>query len=62
LRTALSLARLWAGQGRKTDARQILEPVYGAFTEGFRIADVRKAKALLDGLGAKKRAGAARQD
>src|SRR6202051_4385453 len=37
LRHSLSLARLRVGQDRKTDARQILEPVYGAFTEGFRI-------------------------
>jgi predicted ATPase len=47
LRNALSLGRLWVGQDRKTDARQILEPVYGAFTEGFQIADVREAKKLL---------------
>jgi tetratricopeptide repeat protein len=52
LRNALSLARHWIGQDRKTDARQVLEPVYGAFTEGFQIADVREAKTLLDGLDA----------
>jgi predicted ATPase/DNA-binding winged helix-turn-helix (wHTH) protein len=52
LRNALSLARLRVGQDRKTDARQILAPVYGAFAEGFQIADAREAKALLDGLDA----------
>jgi len=52
LRNALSLARLRVGQDRKTDARQILKPLYGAFTEGFQIADVREAKMLLDGLDA----------
>jgi len=52
LRNALSLARLWVGQDRKTEARQILEPAYGAFTEGFQIADVREAKKLLDRLDA----------
>jgi predicted ATPase len=52
LRNALSLARLWVRQDRNTDARQILEPVYGAFTEGFQIADVREAKTLLDRLDA----------
>jgi predicted ATPase/DNA-binding winged helix-turn-helix (wHTH) protein len=52
LRNALSLARLRIGQDRKTDARQTLAPVYGAFTEGRQIADVREARALLDGLGA----------
>ena len=52
LRNALSLARLRVGQDQKTDARQILKPLYGAFTEGFQIADVREAKMLLDGLDA----------
>jgi predicted ATPase/DNA-binding winged helix-turn-helix (wHTH) protein len=47
LRNALSLARLWVGQDRKIDARQILAPVYGAFTEGFQIADIREVKTLL---------------
>jgi predicted ATPase/DNA-binding winged helix-turn-helix (wHTH) protein len=52
LRNALSLARLWVGQDRKTDAMQILEPVCGAFTEGQQIADLREAKTLLEGLDA----------
>jgi predicted ATPase len=51
LRNALSLARLRVEQGRKTDARRILAPAYGAF-EGLEIADAREAKAVLDGLGA----------
>src|SRR5262249_32611072 len=50
LRNALSVARLWVQQDRKTDARQILAPVYGAFAEGPPIADAREAKALIDGL------------
>jgi predicted ATPase len=50
LRNAQSLARLCVAQDRKTDIRQILEPVCGAFTEGHQIADLREAKALLDGL------------
>ena len=50
LRNALSLARLRVRQDRNTDARQILEPVYLIFKEGFGIADIREAKALLDGL------------
>ena len=54
LRNALSLARLRAGQDRKTDARQILAPAYGPFAAGLQIADAREAKALLDGLGAAK--------
>jgi predicted ATPase/DNA-binding winged helix-turn-helix (wHTH) protein len=52
LRNALSLARLWLGQDRKNDARQILAPVYGAFAKGLQIADAREARALLDGLDA----------
>ena len=52
LRNALSLARLWAGQDRRTGLRQILEPVCGAFTEGHQIVDLREAKTLLDGLDA----------
>jgi predicted ATPase len=52
LRNALSLARLWVEQDRKTDARQILAPVYGAFAEALQISDARAAKALLDRLDA----------
>ncbi len=51
LRAATSVARLWHQQGRAEPAREILEPVYGRFTEGFGTADLRAAKALLDHLG-----------
>ena len=52
LRNALSLARLSRARKRKAEARKILAPVYEAFKEGSGIADVREAKALLDGLDA----------
>ena len=48
LRAAGSLARLWNGQNRRTEAHDLLAPVYGWFTEGFDTADLRDAKALLD--------------
>jgi predicted ATPase len=48
---AMSLARLWADQDRRADARNLLAPVYGWFTEGFDTADLKDAKALLDQLG-----------
>ncbi len=50
LRGATSLARLWRGQGQSREARDLLAPVYGWFTEGFDTADLREAKALLDEL------------
>jgi len=50
LRAARDLARLWGEQGRRTDARDLLAPVYDWFTEGFDIADLKEAKALLDQL------------
>jgi tetratricopeptide (TPR) repeat protein len=50
LRAATSLARLWGEQGRRAEARDILAPVYGWFTEGFDTADLKRAKALLDEL------------
>jgi predicted ATPase/class 3 adenylate cyclase len=50
LRAASDLARLWAGQGRRSEARDLLAPVYGWFTEGFDTADLREAKTLLDEL------------
>jgi class 3 adenylate cyclase/predicted ATPase len=50
LRAATSLARLWADQGKRTEARCLLGPVYGWFTEGFDTADLKDAKALLDEL------------
>lgn len=50
LRAATSLAQLRAGQGRRTEAHDLLAPIYGWFTEGFDTADLKEAKALLDEL------------
>jgi predicted ATPase len=50
LRAATSLARLWREQGRRGEARDLLMPVYGWFTEGFDTADLKEAKALLGEL------------
>jgi len=47
LRAATSLARLWGEQGRREEARDLLAPIYGWFTEGFDTADLKEAKALL---------------
>jgi class 3 adenylate cyclase/predicted ATPase len=47
LRAATSLARLWAEQGRRAEAHELLAPVYGWFTEGFDTADLKQAAALL---------------
>jgi len=48
LHTATSLARLWQHQGKGQEARELLAPIYGWFTEGFDTADLQEAKALLD--------------
>jgi predicted ATPase/DNA-binding winged helix-turn-helix (wHTH) protein len=50
LRTASSLARLWRDQHRVEEARALLGPVYGRFTEGFATADLREAESLLQEL------------
>jgi class 3 adenylate cyclase/predicted ATPase len=50
LRAATSLARLWGEQGRRTEALELLAPVYGWFTEGFDTADLKTAKTFLDEL------------
>jgi predicted ATPase len=50
LRAATSLARLWADQGKRAKAHDLLAPIYGWFTEGFDTADLKDAKALLDEL------------
>jgi predicted ATPase len=50
LRAATSLARLWRDQGKRTEARDVLAPVYSWFTEGFDTPVLRGAKALLDQL------------
>ena len=50
LRAAMSLARLWRDQGKPQQARELLAPVYGWFTEGFDTLDLKEAKALLEEL------------
>jgi predicted ATPase len=50
LRTATCLAQLWGEQGRRTEARDLLSPIYSWFTEGVDAPDLRDAKALLDEL------------
>jgi predicted ATPase len=50
LRAAMSMARLWREQGKRDEARELLAPVYGWFTEGFDTLDLKQAKALLDEL------------
>jgi predicted ATPase len=51
LRAAARFARLWGEQGRRVEARDLLAPIYGWFTEGFDTPDLKEAKALLDELG-----------
>jgi hypothetical protein len=43
----MSMARLWRDQGKRDEARELLAPVYGWFTEGFNTRDLKEAKALL---------------
>jgi len=50
LRAAMSMARLWRDQGKPQQARDLLAPVYGWFTEGFDTLDLRQAKVLLEEL------------
>ena len=50
LRAAMSLARLWRDQGKSQQARELLAPVYGWFTEGFDTRDLKEAKVLLEKL------------
>jgi predicted ATPase len=50
LRAAMSMARLWRDQGKRDEARNLLAPVYGWFTEGFDTLDLNEAKALLEEL------------
>ncbi|MBI3756593.1 MAG: hypothetical protein HY267_01310 [Deltaproteobacteria bacterium] len=45
-----SPARLWQSQGKVQEARQMLEEIYGWFTEGFDTADLKEAEALLEEL------------
>ena len=46
----MSLGRLWQQQGKCAEARELLAPIYGWFTEGFDTADLQEAKALLEEL------------
>jgi predicted ATPase len=50
LRAAMSLSRLWQQQGKRPEARALLAPLYGWFTEGFDTADLQEARALLEAL------------
>ncbi len=50
LPAAMSMARLWRDHGKRNEARELLAPVYGWFTEGFDTRDLKEAKALLDEL------------
>jgi predicted ATPase len=47
---AVSLARVWRDQGKRSEARDLLAPVYNWFTEGFGTPVLQEAKAMLDGL------------
>jgi predicted ATPase len=53
LRVAMSLARLWRDQGKRTEAFDLFAPIYGWFTEGFDTLDLKDAKVLLDELAAR---------
>jgi predicted ATPase len=46
------MARLWRDQGKRQQARELLAPIYGWFTEGFNTFDLKEAMALLDELAA----------
>jgi predicted ATPase len=50
LRAAMSMAQLWRDQGKPQQARELLAPIYGWFTEGFDTLDLKEAKTLLDEL------------
>ncbi len=50
LRAATSFARLWGEQRKRSEAHDLLAPLYGWFTEGFDTPDLNEAKALLDEL------------
>jgi predicted ATPase len=50
LRAATNLASLWCDQGKRAEARDLLAPIYGWFTEGFDTLDLKQAKSLLDQL------------
>jgi predicted ATPase len=51
LAASIGMARLWQGQGKTDEARDLLTPIHGWFTEGFETAYLKQARALLDELG-----------
>jgi predicted ATPase len=57
LRASMSLARLWRDRGKSQQARELLAPVYGWFTEGFDTRDLKDAKALLQEFGGVSQSG-----
>jgi predicted ATPase len=50
LRVTMSMARPWRDRGKRQQARDLLAPIYGWFTEGFDTLDLKEAKALIDAL------------
>jgi predicted ATPase len=50
LRAAISLSQLWQRQGKRAEARALLAPIYGWFTEGFDTTDLQEARVLLEEL------------
>jgi predicted ATPase len=50
LRAATNLARMWTAQGKRDEARDLLTPLYGWFSEGFDTADLKDARALVEEL------------
>ena len=50
LRAAMSLARLWQQHGKRAEARELLIPIYGWFSEGFDTADLQESRALMEAL------------
>jgi predicted ATPase len=50
LKASVSLARLWRDQGKRAEARDLLDPIYNWFTEGFDAPDLKDAKELLEEL------------
>jgi predicted ATPase len=50
LRAATSMAQLWRNRGKRQEARDLLAPVYGWFTEGFDTLDLKQAKTMLKEL------------
>jgi predicted ATPase len=50
LRAAMSLSRLWQQQGKRTEAHELLAPIYSWFTEGLDTTDLQEARALLEEL------------